>query len=113
MRGPRFLLLFPALVFLLGGCASTSELTGGGDPHVGARLFVQEQCVTCHIVNGVGDTAATPLTDDLSAINYPILRAAIQHPPPGMEVTRSLGLTPRQMHDLAAFAASSLKPVSR
>lgn len=102
--------LLASLSFLLAGCGSTAALTGGGNARSGAVLFVTARCVQCHAVNGAGGTSAPDLTQNLSAIDHGVLRSFIVNPPAGMEYTRQLHLSSAQIHDLSAFAASSLKP---
>jgi cytochrome c len=107
--------LLGSFAILLTGCGSFAAGPGGGDPHVGAQLYVKYGCITCHGTNGQGPRTpglARDLTNDYSEANYALLRYfLLVDPPKGMEYAKSLPLTPQQIADLNAFDnESSLLP---
>ena len=84
-----------------------------GNPQLGAQLFVADRCIRCHQVNGVGGTDSPDLTNDPAATNYDLMNSELEVPPKAMAYVAKLHLTPRQIAALAAFTASSLKPVTK
>lgn len=112
----RICILLGSIALLLTGCGSFAAGPGGGDAHVGAQLYVKYGCLNCHGTNGQGPNTpdlARDLTNDYSEANYALLRYFLQiDPPKGMEYTKALPWTPRQIADLNAFDNnSSLRPV--
>lgn len=87
-----------------------STQSSPGNAQTGATLFTADKCIDCHTVNGVGGTSAQNLTNDATATSYDLLKAEIDTPPPAMSYVTRLHLTSAQIHDLAKFFGSSLKP---
>jgi len=100
------------LTMTIAGCG-TSTASGKppvGDAATGSRLFVQEKCVTCHIVNGIGGNKAPELTQNPIATDFNQLRAWLADPPAQMQYVKKLHLTDKQIANISAFTGSKLKP---
>ncbi|WP_306249590.1 c-type cytochrome [Parvularcula sp. IMCC14364] len=84
------------------------------DAENGRRLFVEEGCVICHSVNGVGGTAAYPLDKEtfLSEIDPIHFAARMWRGAPEMiklqeiELGYQINLNAQEIADLAAFAGN-------
>src|SRR5262249_26007061 len=76
----------------------------------GGRLFVQQQCVNCHSVGGVGDPAKPSLAERALALSLTDFAAAMWNKAPAMQQamqSRLAGsvpeLRPQDMADIVAF----------
>lgn len=99
-------------ILLLCGCGSQSSSTAPPKGHAlaGARLFVLDRCVRCHIVNGVGGKEGPELTHDPIAGDDAQLSAWLANPPPQMSFVKGLHITPQQIADISAFTGSTYRP---
>lgn len=100
-------LVLGAAALLLSGCGGGT----GGNAAVGAHLYALYRCTACHVTNGVGTPIAVDLTQNITEVNYDLLRYyVVTHPPAAMIYTLQLHVTPQQIRDLNALAVSTLKP---
>lgn len=104
--------LLSAVLLTIAGCGGHTASTGPrGNPTSGAHLFVVKRCISCHTVNGVGGEVGPNLTDYPPATGYDSLKGILQNPPPQMASgIAGERFTDREVRDLNAFFASSLKP---
>lgn len=93
---------------------TASEAWPAGDPQSGKDLFVDKGCVVCHSVNGVGGRAALPLDapPDGREIDPMVFAAAMWEGASAMlslqltELGYQIGVTGKELRDLAAFASN-------
>jgi len=93
----------------LSACGSPGG-PSGGHADVGAKLWHDYSCLSCHMVNGFGGTDGPDLTQNISATNYQLLKDYIEHPPVKMQYvqTKHLKISNQDLHDMNAFVNSRL-----